>query len=130
MSKVPTLPMGNAHPDTLTISEAIELTGKSRRTLMRAVKDMKIRALKDNNNHWHLHREDLFAWAPPIGGAHAESTDAHTEVVSSLRENLASETARADAAERARDQAESDRDRWRGMAEKLAEKPRRRWWWR
>ena len=45
-----------------------------------------------------------------------------------LRENLARANARADAAERARDQAEADRDHWRAMAEKLADTPRRRWW--
>ena len=52
---------------------------------------------------------------------------AHPEEGPELREKLSSETARADAAERARNQAESDRDRWRGMAEKLADKPRRGW---
>lgn len=53
----------------------------------------------------------------------------HTDTAE-LREKLVSETARADAAERARDQAENDRDKWREMAEKLAEKPRRSWWLR
>jgi hypothetical protein len=55
---------------------------------------------------------------------------AHPDESLELRKKLASETAIADAAERARDQAESDRDRWRGMAEKLADKPRRGWCWR
>ena len=41
---------------------------------------------------------------------------------------LAAMTARAEAAERARDQAEGERDRWREMALALAARPRRRWW--
>lgn len=48
----------------------------------------------------------------------------HTEAVTRLRERLAAEIARANA-------AEADRDRWQAMAEKLADRPRRRWWpWR
>lgn len=51
-----------------------------------------------------------------------------SEAVSELRGRLSAEIARADAAERARDQAEADRDRWQAMAERLAERPRRSWW--
>lgn len=50
--------------------------------------------------------------------------------ITELREQLLAETARADAAERSRDQAEADRDRWRAMAEKLADQPRSWWPWR
>lgn len=56
--------------------------------------------------------------------ASLEAFKVHTETVAALRERLAAETARADA-------AEADRDRWQVMAEKLAERPRRGWWpWR
>lgn len=41
---------------------------------------------------------------------------------------LAVANARAEAAERARDQAEGERDHWRRMAEALAARPVRRWW--
>lgn len=51
-----------------------------------------------------------------------------SEAVAELRERLSAEIARADAAERARDQAEADRDRWQAMAERLADRPRRSWW--
>ncbi len=51
-----------------------------------------------------------------------------SEAVAELRERLSSEIARADAAERARDQAEADRDRWQAMAERLTDRPRRSWW--
>ena len=56
--------------------------------------------------------------------ASIEALREHTEAVASLRERLAAETARANA-------AEVDRDRWQAMAEKLADRPRRSWWpWR
>jgi N6-adenosine-specific RNA methylase IME4 len=55
---------------------------------------------------------------------------AHPNEVMELREKLASETARADAAERARDQAEADRDAWKQQASALLSRPprARRWW--
>ena len=61
---------------------------------------------------------------------------AHTqENVAELREKLAAETARADVAEailaherKALATIETDRDSWRAMAEKLADRPRRSWW--
>ena len=41
---------------------------------------------------------------------------------------LAAATARAEAAERARDKAEGERDHWREIAQALAARPRLRWW--
>lgn len=91
---------------------------------MRAINSHKLKATRDNRNHWRISPDDLEAWC-----AHSVRI-AHPDESPELREKLASETARADAAERARDQAESDRDRWRAMADNLAGKPRRSWWWR
>ena len=63
-------------------------------------------------------------------GSTSDGLKASIEV---LRERLliaergeAAALARAEAAERARDQAEADRDHWRALADKLA--ARRRWW--
>ena len=53
--------------------------------------------------------------------ASIEALREHAEVVAGLRERLAAETARANA-------AEADRDRWQAMAERLADRPRRSWW--
>jgi len=107
-------------------AQAAQATGVSRWAIMRAINSHKLRAQRDNRNNWRISPEDLSEWY-----AHTVRTThpAHPEEAPELREKLASETTRADAAERARDQAETDRDRWRGMAEKLAEKPRRGWWW-
>ena len=59
-----------------------------------------------------------------------QQAGAHPNEVIELREKLASETARADAAERARDQAEADRDAWKQQATALLSRPprTRRWW--
>jgi hypothetical protein len=93
---------------------------------MRAINGLKLKAQRDNRNNWKISKEDLNAWF-----AHTvlQQHDALPKEELELREKLAGETARADAAERARDQAEADRDRWRDLAEKLAEKPRRLWPW-
>lgn len=105
-------------------AQAAQAAGVSRWAIMRAINSHKLKAHRDNRNNWQVSTEDLDQWC-----AHSvrQQPPAHPDGSSELREKLAGETARADAAERARDQAETDRDRWRGMAEKLAEK-RRRWW--
>lgn len=51
-----------------------------------------------------------------------EPAPAQADETPALREALAAETARADAAERARDQAEADRNQWREMAQTLAKR--------
>ena len=107
-------------------AQAAQAANVSRWAIMRAINSHKLKANRDNRNHWKISPDELDKWcAHSVRIAHP----AHPEESLELREKLASETARADAAERARDQAESDRDRWRGMAEKLADKPRRGWWW-
>lgn len=114
-------------PLHMSPAQAAQAADVSRWTIMRGIKSHKLKATRDNRNHWRISQEDLAAWC-----AHTvqHAASAHPDDSIEWREKLASETARADAAERARDQAESDRDRWRQMAEKLAEKPRRRWWWK
>jgi len=54
---------------------------------------------------------------------------AHPDDSAELQAKLVGETTRANAAERARDQAEADRDCWQQMAEKLAEKRGFTWPW-
>lgn len=101
---------------------------------MRAINSGKLRAIRDNKNQWRINKDDLREWgahtvrtpedapetAPEAQPAHA-STD--PDYVSDLKSSLAAERVRAEAAERARDQAEKDRDRWQAIAEKLATQP-------
>ena len=108
----------------MTPADAAQVAGVSRWAIMRAIKSHKLKAQRNNRNHWQITQDDLAAWcAHTVRTAHT----AHADDSAELRAQLAGETARADAAERARDQAEADRDRWRAMAENLAERPRR-WW--
>lgn len=106
-------------------AQAAQATNVSRWAIMRAINSHKLRAIRDNRNHWKISQSDLDQWcAHTVRNAHP----AHPDESCELHEKLAAETARANAAERARDQAESDRDKWREIAEKLADKPRRSWW--
>lgn len=110
-------------------AQAAQAAGVSRWTIMRAIKAKELRAIRDNRNHWRIAPDDLDSWQAHTVRTEVDLHTSHTtEIVTELREQLSAETMRADAAERARDQAEADRDRWQAMAEKLASTPRRRWW--
>lgn len=119
--------MPSASPPNMPMSptQAAQMIGVSRRTIMRAIERLELQANRDNRNHWRIDPADLSAWAAPTGQMPT------SEAIAELRERLSAETARANAAERARDQAEADRDRWQIMAEKLTDRQRRGWWpWR
>ena len=110
------MPMSPAH--------AAQSKNVSRRTIMRAIESLNLKAARDNRNHWKISPNDLDEWAStqcaPTKPAHSLHTPKDSPETLA---KLAGETARADAAERARDQAEADRDAWREMAQK-----RHRWW--
>jgi excisionase family DNA binding protein len=118
-------------PTSLPISpaQAAHIAKVSRRTIMRAIETRELKAIRDNRNRWKIDQSDLCRWADaqiaPSGHAHQETPTLPTskdalELAATkaengqLRERLAA--------------AETDRDRWQAMAEKLADKPRRRWW--
>lgn len=115
-------------------AQAAQLLKVSRRTIMRAIEGHELLAIRDNRNHWKISPEELDRWA---SAQCAPSEHVHPEVHTlptyqdspETLAKLAAETARADAAERARDQAESDRDAWRRQAEKLADRPQQGGWW-
>lgn len=117
-------------------AQAAQAAGVSRWAVLRAIKSQRLKAIRDNRNNWLISPDDLATWCG-AHGAHIARNSAPEQVAAQgidvaelveLREDLARANARAQAAERARDQAESDRDHWRAMAEKLADAPRRRWW--
>jgi excisionase family DNA binding protein len=119
-------PHSTPHRTTHTPAQAAARAGVSRWTIMRAINSQTLKAHRDNRNAWQITTEDLDAHYP-----HNVRTveDAQPESSATTGEKLAAETARADAAERARDQAEADRDRWQAMAEQLAARPRFAWPW-
>lgn len=108
-------------------AQAAQLLKVSRRTIMRAIESHKLLAFRDNRNHWKIDPEELDRWASaqwaPSGHVHSEmpTLPTHQDSPETLAK-LAAETARADA-------AEADRDAWRAMAEKLADRPQQGGWW-
>jgi len=117
-------------------AQAAQVAGVSRWTIMRAIKSHDLQASRDNRNQWRITAEALETWRAHTVRTPSDLHTPHTqEAVTELREKLAAETARADVAEailaherKALSTAENDRDSWRAMAEKLADRPRRKWW--
>ena len=114
-------------PMHITPEAAAQRAGCSRWTIVRALKAGALQGFRDNRGRWQVSAADLERWA----GLHSllteqHSADAQPEPPADIRAALAVAEAKAEAAERARDQAEADRDHWRRIAETLA--ARRRWW--
>lgn len=118
-------------------AQAAHITGVSRWTIMRAIKSHDLKAVRDNKNQWRISQEALDEWRShnvheTVG---VRSSHTHNDL-SDLEKALTAERARADLAEAllirersALEELKTDRDRWRQMAEKLAEQPRKWWPW-
>lgn len=119
----------DAHPmptsALMSPAQAAKVLKVSRRTIMRAIESLELKAIRDNRNHWKIAPDDLEGWAGDQWAltehAHPETPTAPTPEAtlelatlraenSQLRERLIS--------------TEADRDHWRSMAEKLAEQPK------
>ena len=120
-------------------TQAAQVANVSRWTIMRAIKSHNLQAIRDNRNQWRITADALEAWRAHTVRTPPDLHISHTqETVAELREKLAAETTRADVAEailaherKALAATENDRDGWRAIAEKLADRPRRSWWpWR
>lgn len=122
--------MPSDRPVGMLISPAKAAQSKnvSRRTIMRAIKALELRATRDNRNHWKIDPQDLDRWADAQCAPSGQAHDLLTLPTSDLEAQLAVAEAQRDAAREQLLDVQEDRDRWRGMAEKLAEKPRRSWW--
>lgn len=122
MSKTSTPAHGAAH---MSPAQAAQRAGVSRWTVMRAINSQELKAFRDNKNQWKIPLEALQGWRASTERTDDEAHKLHTPQISEelleLREKLAVAVGRAEAAERARDQAEVDRDRWHELA-------MRPWW--
>jgi hypothetical protein len=114
-------------------AQAAQAANVSRWTILRAIKSQQLQARRDNRNNWQISAPDLAAWCAHSVQAHPLAPPApdaaQADETPTLRAALAAETARADAAERARDQAEADRNQWREMAQTLAQRRGFKWPW-
>jgi len=128
------------HRTTLSPREAARVSGASRSTIMRALSSGQLEARRDNHNAWQIERDALDRWmvardepdrtmtGPPQMG--------HLLDLAAAREDLAAARTTVSQLQSRLDVAEQDRDRWRSMAERLADRssvtqppaPRRRWW--
>ena len=126
MSEPHSKTQSKTHTTHMTPAQAGIAAGVSRWAIMRAINSHKLQAVRNNRNEWQIAEEALAAHYPHI----VRSVQiAHHDDSAELRVTLAGETARADAAERARDQAEADRDQWRDMAQTLAKRRGFIWPW-
>jgi len=118
----------------MTPERAAQAANVSRWTILRAIKTQRLQARRDNRNRWQIDPHDLDAWSAhtvrTLCEPDPEPATAQADDTPALRAALAAETARADAAERARDQAEADRDQWRDMARALAQRRSFKWPWK
>ena len=133
---------------------------------MRAIESKELLAFRDNRNRWQINRQELDKWASAQWAhseqcspdAHFAQLDAHIPrmdqdtlandlaaarlAIAQLEVRLEERAALVSAAEARAQMAEADRDHWRALAEKLADRPTappadlpapspRRWWpWR
>ena len=137
MSEAPHTPLHTL--SHMSPAQAAQVADVSRWTIMRAIKSRDLQASRDNRNQWRIASDALEAWrAHTVRTPLIPHTQHTQETIAELREKLAAETARADVAEallaherKALAATENDRDSWRAVAEKLADRPRRSWWpWR
>lgn len=124
--------MSTPTSNALSPEQAAILSGRSRRTIMRAIKLLEIKAVRNNKNHWLLDRDSVILWMSkdaPDGraqpNAHQDAHPEQSEELRSLRRENADLRSRVEAAER-------DRDAWRDQAKRdqaaLHEAAKRRWW--
>lgn len=104
---------------------------------MRAIETHDLKAFRDNKNHWKITAEELKRWADahcatteqvPTQATNAPTTPT-PETQDYTVELRIAQTENQALRDRIKD-LEADRDGWKAMAEKLAEKPRKlRWPW-
>lgn len=127
--EVNTMPSDRPVGMPMSPAKAAQSKNVSRRTIMRAIEALDLRATRDNRNHWKIDPQDLDRWTDaqcaPSGQAHPDLLTLRT---SDLETKLAVAEAQRDAAREQLIDVQEDRDRWRGMAEKLAGKPRWLFW--
>jgi excisionase family DNA binding protein len=112
---------------TLSPEQAAKRVGVSRRTILRAVQDRELQAVRDNRNRWRIDGDSLDAWAlrraPSGQRADDAQSPAHIDAeLVALRVQLAGREAELQGVRELLRVVEADRDAWRDLA--------RLPWWR
>lgn len=123
--------MSTPTQEMLSPAQVAQRCSVSRRSVMRAIESLNLKAIRDNRNHWKVSPEDADRWAAaqwaPTGQRPPEvPTPAHLDLTSELAAARAENTQLRERLEA----TETDRDHWRDLASKLADRPRWVWPWR
>ena len=111
---------------TLTPNQAAKKLGISRRTIMRAIEQHNLHAIRDNRNQWQINDTDLAQWAPskyaqPI----AQTTPTLAHPIHEMQIRIAVLETDLKAATNIISDLKTERDAWREQAQK-----RGFWFWR
>jgi len=120
-------------------AKAAQVADVSRWTIMRAIKSSDLQAFRDNKNQWRIKTDDLNAWlsahhaqcahtVQKEADAHLAHTHAHPDPIAQDTLELVRVKVELEAERTLRATIEADRDRWRELAQKLAESRPRKWW--
>jgi hypothetical protein len=104
----------------LSPGEAAKQVGRTRQSLMKAIRDGRLSATRDAEGRWQIDPAELFRVYPPAQPTPAADSAANTD---SLQAQIA---LLKDVIEDLR----QDRDRWREQATRLLPPSRRSWWQR
>jgi hypothetical protein len=101
----------------VTLSQAARLAGKSKNTLVRAIKAGKLKAPLGEKGAYAIDEAELAKVFPPAGPSGADVLEAEVE---GLRALLAEVRALLEEVKASRDDLRRERDFWREQAERLA----------
>jgi hypothetical protein len=88
---------------SVNVSQAARLAGRSRNTIVRAIRDKKLKAPKDENGDYAIDEVELAKLFPPTGPSGAEVLEVEIEGLRALLEEV-----------------RASRDAWKAQAERLA----------
>lgn len=123
--------MSTPTQDFLSPAQVAQRYNVSRRTVMRAVESLQLKAIRDNRNHWKIVAQNAEEWADAQCAPSEQippemPSTAHPEI----NHELAAIRAENGQLKERLSATEADRDHWREMAIKLADRPRFRWPWK
>lgn len=120
MMKAHTLHSVHAH---LSPAQAAQAVSVSRWTIMRAIKNLDLKAIRDNRNHWKIDPDELDRWSTSTVRTGEAAHPVHTPKDSpeTLAHVAALKAENSQLRERL-SEIKEDRNAWREMAQ------RRRWW--
>lgn len=117
--------------EMLSPAQVAERAKVSRRTVMRAIERLDLKAIRDNQNRWRIASQEADRWAL---GAHvpSEQRPAETPTYAHIDQALELAALKAENGQLKERLAatEDERNHWRTLAEKLTDRRRSFWPWK